>query len=256
MDDPHGYLAAFAERMGNIGVDEPRDDLAWLAITQGLTARGTAIELDWKHEAADALGHLERLAGRAGKKALAACRADPELEERPTYEALELFGKTLGGAQRALLHLDKQSDSYVLVVVDAHAVANLVGLAKKAGGTIQHLDGGGLAAEEAKRRKSSAKQARARASVNRWTQLLLTTVENTTDDALWTLRHHPYPLEAIRAAMPDAPARDRPLVEMVVAVHDKPASAVARATKDPALCLRALNYLGNEDVHGAERLAA
>jgi hypothetical protein len=50
-------------------------------------------------------------------------------------------------------------------------------------------------------------------------------------------------LEALKRAADDAPARDQPLVRMTMALHDGDPAAIARRTREPELCLRALAYL-------------
>lgn len=257
MDDPEGYLREFRKRMAAIGVDEPQPDLAWLAITEGLTARKAAVELDWKEEVDSVLRGVRSLAGAAGKKALAPLK---ELD-RPTEEALELIGKALAETDLALVQLDKRSDSYVVTVRRPAEVPSLTALARKAGGRLRWFRGSpkALAALEKERRREEAKWARQEAkasSDNPWTRLLASLHDQSTSDVLWKLRHRPYPVEEIRAALPHAPKRDQPLIAMVLAVHDRPASEVARETDDPTLCLRALKYLGQEHRFAAERLAA
>jgi predicted DNA-binding WGR domain protein len=255
VDDPNSYLREFRKRMAAIAVDAPQPNLGWLAITEGLKARKAAVELDWKEEANSVFRRLRPLVGPAGKKALAPL-AD---EDRPTEEALELFGKALASDGIALVQLDKRSDSYVMTVRRPDDVKALTALARKAGGRARWFRGTVLAALEKERRQEEAKWAREEAkarSGNPWTRLLHSVSDGSTHLVLWQLRHRPYPVEEIRAALPYAPKRDRPLIAMVLALHDQPAFTVARATDDPASCLRALEYLGQEQRFGAERLSA
>lgn len=254
--NPVAYLAKFKQRMDDINVDKPRADLAWLALTQGLAARKKLVELDWKHEADDALHWVQRLAGAAGKKALAPVAKDPRLAERRTDEGLEQFGGALASARLALIELDKCSDSYAVMVVPAADVKPLAALARRGGQRIEHVTGKKFAAIEQERQRSQKAERARETSANRWTRLCERNWRKNTDGVLWTLRHHPYPVEAIREASADAPARDRPLIAMALALHDQPPTRLARTTKEPALCLQALRYYGLERFRPDERVGA
>jgi hypothetical protein len=194
----------------------------------------------------------------AGKQALAAIGPDLDC---PTEEALERYGMALVTAGYALVQLDKQSDSYKVTIVRPRDVPALRALAQKAGGRMRWFRGQAkvlaeLAAQQRRERAKTKRQEARAESNNPWTRLAYSTWQMNTDGALWTLRLRPFPVEEIRAAMPHAPQRDRPLIAMALALHDERAPELARTTDDPALCLRALKYLGQEHRFATERLVA
>lgn len=243
-DDPERFVATTKhELFEDFDEDDLDDDLPWLALIEALEAKGRLTEVDWKELASEVLAGLERIGGAAAKRALKDAGPEAELDERYTYEALQLFGKLLGAAGLALIFLDKSSDSYPLMVVPAKDVARLVKTAKAGPGAIVHLTGKELAAEEKQRFKKDKKQQ----TTHPWQQLVVRYEymqgnEPAVDSLLFHLRHdhdgsH---LAAIREAMPSAPKRDQPVIAMTIALYDAPPSRVAKTTKDPALCLRAL----------------
>ncbi len=257
-DDPERFVATTKhELFEDFDDDDIDDDLPWLALIEALDAKGRLEEVDWKECGTEILAGLERIGGAAAKRALAAAH-EPTLDDRYTYEALQLFGKLLGAAGLALIALDKNSDSYALMVVAAKDVARLARVAQKAGGEIAHHTGKELAAEEQKRFKKD----KTRQTTHPWQQLVvryeyMQGTNSAVDSLLYHLRHdfkgeH---MAAIRAAMPSAPKRDQPIIAMTLALYDGSPSRIAKTTKDPALCLRALNNL-REEYAPFERLAA
>jgi hypothetical protein len=257
VDDPPAYVKKFAKRMNDIGVDEPQPDLAWLALIAGLSEREVLREFDWKQECEDCAVSLGKLAGAPGKKLIAKVAADDDFAERYTHEALELIGKTVLPTGRALVCLDKRSDSYPMMFVAQAELAALQALARRGGGAINAFTGDKLAEYTADREKAIAKEARRAASTNPWKQLVAA-ARGRDHNVLWDLRYDykvADQLEAIRGAMASAPKAWRPIAELVVAFHDGRASAIAK-TADPQTCVKALHYLGSEDQHAREKLAA
>ena len=236
------------------------DDLPWLALIEALNAKGRLVEVDWKECASEVLAGLDRIGGAAAKKALKPAHAetDEQLDERYTDEALALFGKLLGAAGLALIQLDKSSDSYAIMVVAARDVARLAKTARAARFSIVHWDGKDLAALEQRRFKKDKK----RQTTNPWQRLVVEDehargTSSAVDSILFNLRHDDdgdY-LARIRAALPNAPKHDHPVIAMTLALYDERPSKVAKTTTDPRLCLYALKNV-REDRDPFERLAA
>jgi predicted DNA-binding WGR domain protein len=257
-DDPARYRREFRARTANIG-EATNAELPWQAMLEAAVAQRRCVEIDWREEAESVVSRIQRLVGKSGRQALAAFKARGALDACRTDEALERFGKALASVQLALVELEKESDSYVVTVRSAREVAALTALARKAGGKLRWINGSALSTIAKERQRETAKASRDKAKAatgNKWAQLAEAFRKKATRDILWTLRHPPYPLPRIRAALGDAPAKDQPLIRMVVAVHDKPATTIARTTDDPTLCLRALEFLGQEARFAAQRLGA
>ncbi len=270
---PAGKRAALVELATSLGgralareVERAADDpeqsaLTWSALIEGLLARGAAVEVDWREDAAAILRALRRAASASAGKLLASAARGMANEVRSTEEVLERFGKALVPSGVALLQLQQKSDSYVLTLQPAAQVPALRSLAKKGGGDSRWFRGEAkvLAALEKETKRAIAKAEREAAreeSDDPWKRLVHSSWQKNVDGALWKLRLEPFPVEEVREALPFAPARVQPLVAMALLLHDRPASAVARETDDPALCAKALKYLGQERRHGLERLAA
>lgn len=116
LEAPARYLQQFEDPLFERGIEAPHQVGPWLALVDGLIARGWCTEVDWKVDAADlahALGELRPLAGlRNVLSPLAASQARNE-------EALTLAARCLHAQGMALIHLDIDSDSYPLLVVPA-----------------------------------------------------------------------------------------------------------------------------------------
>ena len=255
-DDPARFLATTKHELFEDWDDDDTDELPWLALIEALNDAGRLAEVDWKEAGTEILAWLEKIGGAPAKRALRAGH-EPELDERRTDEALALFGKLLGAAGQALLVFDKSSDSFPLMVVPAADVRALISLARVAGASIEHWTGKNLAKLEAERARKLARDN----SKNPWRILVvehahMRGTETEAENVLFQIRHDgDGSLRArIRAAAPFASARDRPLIEMALALNDQPASRIAKTTRDPGLCLRALTNV--YDVDPRERLAA
>jgi predicted DNA-binding WGR domain protein len=256
VDDPARFLATTKHELFEDWDDDDTAEVPWLALIEALAAAGRLAEADWKEAGRDMLAALGRIGGAPAARALRAAD-DADLDLRRTDEALALFGKLLGAARLALVVLDKNSDSFPLMVVSATEVPALVALARAAGTSIKHWTGKDLAKLEAERARADARDR----SKNPWRMLVVEHAhqrgtETEAESVLFQLRHDRDGslLERIRAAVPFAPARDRPLIELALALNDRPASRIARTTPDPALCLRALNNV--HDDGRSERLGA
>jgi predicted DNA-binding WGR domain protein len=254
-DDPARYLATTKHELFEDWDDDDTDELPWLALIEALDHADRLAEVDWKEAGTEILAGLERIGGAPVKRALRAAH-EPELDQRRTDEALALFGKLLGAAGYALLVLDKSSDSFALVVVPVAEVRALVALARAAGESIEHWTGKDLAKLEAERARKLARDS----SKNPWRILVAESAHlgfGTEAERVLSQIHHDRDgsiREQIQAAVPFAPARDRPLIEMVLALNAQATSRIAKTTRDPALCLRALDYVYDDGP--GERLGA
>jgi len=257
-EDPARYLASTRHERFAAWDADATAALPWLALIEALEAVGRLAEIDWKEAGSEICTWLARLGGAAARRALAGDPASA-LDERRTEEALELFGLRLGEAGLALLILDVDSDSYPLVVVPAAAVPRLVAQARAARQRITPVTGARFAALEAARLRRVARDRVA----NPWRQLVLDYEHaRGTDSAVAAVLHHlrhdrDGALAArITAALPFVPPRDRPRVALALALNAGDAAAVARTARDPALALRALDSVRDEDPRGRLRAAA
>jgi hypothetical protein len=246
--DPESYARRFAQRMDDRSLEIDKH-LPWYALIDALDDRKRLASLDWKQEADDTLRYVARLSGGKAKSELTSLANKPGTTERGTEEALELAGGVVDRHKLALLQLYTLSDSFHIVVAPLGEAIALTTLAKKAGQKIVHFTGRRFAALEKQRLDRLAKEKARYWSKNLWTQLL--ELYNSRNPLI-SLRHDPSLLERIRQAAPMAPKRERPLIDTVIALHDRPPIQLARTTKDASLCLRALVFFGEQTVERAQ----
>ncbi len=257
IDRPEAYLERFAETYETIeGVDHAA--VPWLGLIEVLNEREVVAEIDWKEAGSEVLAWLERIGGAAAKRALKAAH-EPTIDDRRTDEALAWMGGMLGKQKLALIQLDKASDSYALAIVEATRAKPLIKLARTAGERIVHHDGADLAKLTKERQRDEAKHSTA--NKNAWATMVAehahVQISSAVDSVLWGLLHNNPTIDRVRAAVTVAPKRDRPLIEMTIAIYDGSASKLAKTTKQPELLLQALRYLEARTVERRyERLAA
>ncbi|MFE4384092.1 DUF6630 family protein [Streptomyces cyaneofuscatus] len=139
-DSPHGYVSAFGDRLDLRGIDEPVDNLAWIALIDGLDARGLLAEFDCKEDAQEIRSQLRSLDSRPS--------VDPwvlfEDEEMllPTEAFLHACGRHYRETGVALAVLDIASDCYPVVGLRAARTEELTTLAARAGFPVHHLGAG------------------------------------------------------------------------------------------------------------------
>jgi hypothetical protein len=163
-EDPAAYLAAHAKRMDDRSIDEPQDNLPWIALIDALGDARVLAEIDWKFGGEDIAYNLEQLRGFP-KRAVKWLRALDENDDRSTLELLEVCGQRLLAEQELqLAHIDMDSDSYCLVAIPAASAGRLVALAKRARyGQAVLFTGKGLAAAK-REREALEKRDRERAA--------------------------------------------------------------------------------------------
>ncbi|MDX3340495.1 hypothetical protein PV409_21285 [Streptomyces sp. ME02-6979.5a] len=139
-DSPHAYVSAFADRLADRGIDEPVDNLAWIALIDALDAHGLLAEFDWKEDAQEIRARLRKLESRPS--------IDPwvlfEARETglPTDRFLDACGRHYREIGAALAVLDIDSDCYPVVGLRAARADELTALAARAGFPVRHLGAG------------------------------------------------------------------------------------------------------------------
>ena len=134
VDRPSAYFTRYRNRLDDRGIEGPDDTYATtlplLALIDGLIARKSLAEIDWREEPEDALSELKKVHGGllskhdfSWGKSAAGMRTDAFLAE-----AARRFSRD--GVQLAIV--DMRSDSYPLVVFPVRAKAQIEALARSA----------------------------------------------------------------------------------------------------------------------------
>ncbi|MFJ2027693.1 DUF6630 family protein [Streptomyces sp. NPDC087897] len=139
-DDPNGYVSAFEDRLEERGIDEPVDNLAWIALVDALTARGLLAEFDWKEDGEEIRAQLTALESRPSGDLWALFETTET--SLPTYDFLHACGRHYREIGAALAVLDIDSDCYPVVGLRAARADELTALADRAGFTVEHLGAG------------------------------------------------------------------------------------------------------------------
>ncbi|MFJ3940284.1 DUF6630 family protein [Streptomyces parvus] len=130
-DSPHDYVSAFADRLDDRGIDEPVDDLAWIALVDALAAHGLLAEFDWKEDPQEIRAQLRKLESRPSVDPWVPFEADAST--LPTDEFLHACGRHYREIGAALAVLDIESDCYPVVGLRAARTDELTALAARAG---------------------------------------------------------------------------------------------------------------------------
>jgi hypothetical protein len=129
--DPQAYVRRFARRLALRGVKKPLAELPWIALVDGLSARGRLEEIDWREEP-DAI--MEAVDELLGDDALDwDWVEEEELEEAPTEEFLRRVGDHLYKSGIALAFLDIGADCYPLTAIDRKELKSVQRLAEGSG---------------------------------------------------------------------------------------------------------------------------
>lgn len=139
-DSPHDYVSAFGGRLADRGIDEPVDNLAWIALIDALDAHGLLAEFDWKEDAQEIRGRLRKLESRPSVDPWVLFEAEEML--LPTEKFLHVCGRRYREIGAALAVLDIESDCYPVVGLRAARADELTALAARAGFPVQHLGTG------------------------------------------------------------------------------------------------------------------
>ncbi|WP_138754361.1 DUF6630 family protein [Paenibacillus sinopodophylli] len=139
---PDEYCEKWQDRLDDRGITGPLEELPWIALVDALMEERLADEMDWKSEGSTILYVIRRLIAR--KQLLPADKDWSEFEyedQQPTDVMLELMKNKLLAYDIALACLDIESDSYVLIAVEAVMMGELKQLAHAAGyRIIDHFD--------------------------------------------------------------------------------------------------------------------
>ncbi|PVD10220.1 MULTISPECIES: DUF6630 family protein [unclassified Streptomyces] len=130
-DSPHDYVSAFADRLDDRGIDEPVDDLAWIALVDALAAHGLLAEFDWKEDPREIRAQLRKLESRPSVDPWVLFETDAST--LPTDEFLHACGRHYREIGAALAVLDIDSDCYPVVGLRAARSDELTALAARAG---------------------------------------------------------------------------------------------------------------------------
>ncbi|MFF0262812.1 DUF6630 family protein [Streptomyces microflavus] len=139
-DRPHEYVSAFGDRLADRGIDEPVDNLAWIALVDGLDAHGLLAEFDWKEDAQEIRSQLRKLRSRPSVDPWVLL-GDAEML-LPTEKFLHACGRRYREIGAALAVLDIESDCYPVVGLRAARTGELTALAARAGFPLRHLGAG------------------------------------------------------------------------------------------------------------------
>ncbi|PWS46475.1 hypothetical protein DKT74_07060 [Streptomyces sp. ZEA17I] len=139
-DRPRDYVSAFEDRLDQRGIDEPVENLAWIALIDALHAHGLLAEFDWKEDAHEIRAQLEGLGARPSADPWKLSGVpEPAL---PTDAFLHACGRRYREVGAALAVLDIESDCYPVAVLPAARAQELTALAAVAGFPVQHLGTG------------------------------------------------------------------------------------------------------------------
>ncbi|MFI7290742.1 hypothetical protein ACIBRY_29460 [Streptomyces anulatus] len=139
-DSPHGYVSAFGGRLAERGIDEPVDNLVWIALIDALDAHGLLAEFDWKEDAREIRAQLRKLEPRPSVDPWVLFEAEEML--LPTEKFLHACGRRYREIGAALAVLDIESDCYPVVGLRAARADELTALAGRAGFPVRHLGTG------------------------------------------------------------------------------------------------------------------
>jgi hypothetical protein len=133
------YVGRFQERLRDRGIKEPRSDLQWIALVDGLENRGRLRELGKKEAAEDIAWKIDNdlLPDRPVQPDRWAFLAEElDLWEAVPWQSLPVIAAHLVKEGLAVVTLDMDSDSYPMMVLPADQVGECQRLAELAGYSI------------------------------------------------------------------------------------------------------------------------
>ena len=116
--DPARYVTKFHDRLEGRGISEPQPDLPWLALVDGLWARGKLAEIDWRGSPKEIVDELDPLVEPAlpnGDRW--DWMDDGDWEEAEAEMFLKEVDRRLTDQGYVLAWFDIQSDSYPVAVL-------------------------------------------------------------------------------------------------------------------------------------------
>lgn len=132
-EDPEAYVRTHAGRLDERGIDEPEDNLAWIALVDALAAQGLLAEVDWKEDGEEIRRQVRALESRPDTDPWSLSDEADEAEALDTFAFLTHYGALHRDVGTALAMLDIESDCYPLVLLPAARAAELTPLARRAG---------------------------------------------------------------------------------------------------------------------------
>lgn len=139
--EPAAYVKKNKKALNERNISEPTPELPWIAVIDGLAKLKASFGLDWKADAEDVAWAISKLGGPKKPKWL----ADEALDDRSTWELLELAGQELAKAGKQLASLDTASDEYNLVLFSKKKLAGVKKLVKAAKQQLEIFTGARLA---------------------------------------------------------------------------------------------------------------
>ncbi len=124
--EPKAYVRKYARQLNERNIERPIPALPWIALIDALEAAKVLVEIDWKTDSDEVEAAIRKL-----KKGFTLPPID-ELDDRSTWELLELAGAALRKQGLQLGQLDMSSDNHCLVVVPKDTLSTLVRLGKTA----------------------------------------------------------------------------------------------------------------------------
>lgn len=162
--EPAAYVKKHQKALNERNISAPTPELPWIAVIDGLAKLKLAFGLDWKADADDVAWAISKLGGPKKPKWL----GDADLDDRSTWELLELAGRELGKAGKQLASLDTASDEYNLVLFSKKRLAAVKKLVKGAKQQLEVFTGARLAAATKQRTARDNAPARARPPEPQW----------------------------------------------------------------------------------------
>jgi hypothetical protein len=133
-DQPTDYVEKNRRELRLRGISEPVDELATIALIDGLIAAQAAAELDWREDPETALEIIAELRALPGGHPIPGGLQDLEVDvDQPVSSLLVVLDDALGRFGLALRIFYIATDSYPLVCLEAAHVDALTSLAAAAG---------------------------------------------------------------------------------------------------------------------------
>lgn len=135
-ENPKQYFEVFAHQLEERGIEEISNDLPWIALVDELIERNLADEIDWKESVSTICEVVDHLLRQKKMPTLDWAELNAKYSELDAEEALDAVAVELLENDVSLIHLDIDSDSYVLITVKREEIEVLKGLAQQVGFTI------------------------------------------------------------------------------------------------------------------------
>ena len=135
VDKPSEFVNQFRQPLLERGIEEPIDQLPWLALVHGLSHRNLLYELDWKESPEEVVGvALTLLENHGNYQEISSSlnNIEPFIDE-DIEEFLPQLNRKLESFKVQLIWLDIDSDSYPLTIIPLPDLDAAKQLAREAG---------------------------------------------------------------------------------------------------------------------------